>query len=215
MVPARVLSSTALAALLVVGCFGRSPTTRFYSLRAVSATESGRAATGEEPLAVRVGPAQMPSFLDRPQLARRTGESAIRYDEFNRWASGLGAELLRVVGANLAALLETDRIVVYPAEAPYPLDYRVVLDVERFEADPDDAVTLRARWAILPGVGGDAVSTGLTGARASASSGSADALVAAHSAAAGTLSRAIAERLRSLRSEAAASATAPAEPGAP
>jgi uncharacterized lipoprotein YmbA len=182
--------------VLVLGCLGRSPTTEFYSLWAVSAESSPAAAEGG--VAVGVGPARLPGYLDRPQIVRRSGQSGIGYDEFQRWASGLDAELLRVVGANLATLLPTKHLVVYPAQAPFPLDYRVILDVERFEAGPEDVVTLRARWTIVSPEDGKALAVARTDVDQQASSGSPKDLVAAHSAAADRLSRDIAERLRQL-----------------
>jgi hypothetical protein len=193
----RLLVQATLGALLLGGCLGRSPTPEFYSLRATepSATVATAGSTG---VAVGVGPVRLPRYLERPQLARRAGESEIVYDEFRRWAGGLDAELLRVVGANLAALLETQRVVVYPAEAPFPLAFRVQIDVERFEPGPGDEVTLNARWVVTPGGPGDALAVERTDVVQAARSGGAADLAAAHSAAAAALSRAIADRLRTL-----------------
>jgi len=195
-----LLSPLVLAALLLAGCLGRSPSTGFYSLRALSA-EAGTAAESGS-LALGVGPTRLPRYLDRPQIARRTGESEIVYDEFQRWASPLEAELLRVLGANLSGLLATQHVVVWPADAPFPLTYHVVIDVERFEAGPDDTVALRARWVIRPSGSGDALVVGQSSFREPARSSAAADLVAAHSAAADKLSRAIAERLRAVAAEA-------------
>jgi uncharacterized lipoprotein YmbA len=193
----RLLARLVLGVLLFGGCLGRSPTTEFYSLRAVEVAT--RASTAQdEGVAIGVGPVRLPRFLQRPQLARRSGESEIQYDEFRRWAGGLDDELVRVLGANLSTLLETERVVVYPAEAPFPLAYRVIIDVERFEAGPDDAVTLNARWVVLPGGPGDALAVQRTDLVQAARSGAPADLVAAHSAAAAALSRAIADRLRTL-----------------
>lgn len=195
----ELVSAVAAALLLLTGCVGRSPDTAYYSLRATAA--GGGASGGAQGPAIRVGPAQLPRFLDRPQLARRTGESEIQYDEFHRWAGGLQAELIRVVGADLGELVPSERIVLYPADAPFPLDYRIVLGVDRFEAGPGDTVTLRARWAILPGDGGDALATGQTKLEQPVASDAAADIVAAHSAALGVLSRDVAERLRALHQQ--------------
>lgn len=193
----RLLARLLLGALLLGGCLGRSPATEFYSLRAVEM--STRASTAPDGgVAIGVGPVRLPRFLERPQLARRSGENEIRYDEFRRWASGLEADLVRVLGANLSSLLETERVVLYPDEAPFPLAYRVIVDVDRFEAGPDDVVTLNARWVVLPGGPGDALAVQRTDLVQAARSGAPADLVAAHSAAAAALSRAIADRLRTL-----------------
>jgi uncharacterized lipoprotein YmbA len=191
-----------LTALLFAGCLGRSPTTEYYSLRALSADAGDAAPAPADGVALGLGPAELPRYLDRPQIARRSGESGIVYDDFRRWAGRLDAELLRVLAANLSVLLPTDRVAVYPGDAPFPLEYRVLLDVERFEAGPDDVVTLRARWVILSAGDGETLAVGRTDVGQPARSESVQDLVAAHSAAADTLSRAIAARLRELAVEA-------------
>lgn len=191
----RRFALLALVGVLAGGCLGRSPSPEFYTLRAVEARSGPAHGDG---VAVGLGPLRLPSYLDQASIARRTGESEIRYEKFHRWAGPLDAELVRVMGANLGALLQTDRVVLYPSGAPFALSYQVTVDFDRFEAGPDDAVTLSARWAILPGDGGEALASGRTELVQPARSGKASDLAAAHSAAAGALSRAITERLRAL-----------------
>lgn len=184
--------------MLVTGCLTRSPSVEFYTLGAPEASSQVRTSEDASDLAVAVGPLTLPRYLDRPQLARRTNSSQIVYDETRRWAGPLGDELLRALGANLGALIPSERVVVYPALPPFPITYRIVIDVERFEANADDEVVLHARWSILPGKGGDALSTGRMALAEEASSRSAADLVAAHSAAIAELSKAMARTLRSL-----------------
>jgi uncharacterized lipoprotein YmbA len=170
----------------------------FYTLGAPEASSQVGTSDPASDLAVAVGPLALPRYLDRPQLAKRSNASQIVYDETRRWAGPLGDELLRVVGANLSALIPSERVVVYPVQPPFPLTYRIMIDIERFEADTDDQVTLHARWSIIPGKGGDALSIGRIALTEKARSGSAADLVAAHSAVAAELSRAMARTLRSL-----------------
>ncbi len=196
-----ILASAALVgafSLTVTGCLGRSPSVQFFTLRAVDASKAPLGTGAAEGLAVGVGPVSLPRYLDRPQLARRSGESSIAYDEYSRWAGPLDAELLRVLGTNLSALLASERVVVYPAAPAFPLAYRVTLDVQRFDVGRDNAVKLRARWTILSGSPGEAVKVGRTDVEQSARSGNAADVVASHSAVAGVLSRAIADDLRGL-----------------
>ena len=135
----------ALALLLLAGCLSRTPVPVFYTLTAV---ESPIAATAEtDGPALAVGPASLPRYLDRPQIATRQG-SRVSYAPYNRWAATLESELLRVMGANLGRLLRTERVVVYPAEPRFPVAYRVTVEVEQFDGDPGGGVVLRARWAI-------------------------------------------------------------------
>lgn len=170
----------------------------FYTLGAPepSARTGARDPAGD--LAVGVGPLRLPGYLDHPEFARRVDENQIVYEENHRWAGPLADELLRVVGANLAAMIPSDKVVVYPARPPFPLRYRILLEIERFEADSDGAVTLLARWSIVPGAGGSALSIGRVALVEPVRSGRAADLVAAHTAVAVRLSRALTATLESL-----------------
>jgi uncharacterized lipoprotein YmbA len=197
--------------MLVTGCLTRSPSVEFYTLGAPEAASQVGTSDDTSGLAVAVGPLTLPRYLDRPQLARRTNSSQIEYDETRRWAGPLGDELLRALGANLGALIPSERVVVYPAQPTFPVSYRIVIDIERFEADADDRVILHARWSIIPGKGGNALSTGRMALAEEASSRSAADLVAAHSAAIAELGKAMARTVRSLSEAPEASETAEAE----
>lgn len=195
---------------LALGCLTRSPAVEFYTLGASEASSDARAAEGAP--AVVVGPLSLPRYLDRPQLARRSEGNRIVYDETRRWAGPLGGEVLRVLGANLMTLIPSDRVVAYPIQPPFPVDYRVLIEIERFEAGAGDVVTLHARWSILPGSGGSAISLGRVALEEPAASGKPADIVAAHSAAAAGLSRALAGTLRSLAETRQAPAREAADP---
>ena len=70
-------------------------------------------------------------------------------DEFNRWASPLADAIGLAVVENLAAKLRTPRVALLAQTALDAPDYRVVVDVQRFETAPGshalvDAVYSRA-----------------------------------------------------------------------
>jgi uncharacterized lipoprotein YmbA len=180
------------AALLVLlaGCAGKSPKVTYYTLAPVSA--AGTAAA--EPLAIAVGPADFPKALDPVKMATRIGPNRIDYDEFHRWAGTLDADFVDVMAINLSRLLGTDRVVAYPAAAAFPVDYRVLFDVVRFESDPGGAVSLEARW-VLEDDAGEAVDAGTFRTVQSAGDGY-ESRAAAHSAALGELATAVAGRIR-------------------
>lgn len=184
-----------LAPLLLFACLGRTPSPVFYTLSAVVPSEG--ALVGDEAPTLAVGPASLPSYLDRPQIATRTG-NRVSYDEYRRWAAPLESELLRVLGANLGALMLTDRVAIYPTEPRVPVDYRVALQVERFDGAPGDDVVLQARWSITRPRAANAVAIGFSQIRQPVSGGGDDAYVDAYSDAVGALSREIAERMRGL-----------------
>jgi uncharacterized lipoprotein YmbA len=145
-----------------------------------------------------VGPVALPRSLDRPQIVTRAGDNELVYDEYNRWAGSLEADFLGVVGDNLSALLNTQRVVVYPASPPFALNYRVGFDVMQFDGSPGGEVTLRARWTVSPGSGGESLAVEQSLIRQPTASAAHADLVAAHSAALATLSREIAATITDL-----------------
>lgn len=192
---------------------GSSPTPRFYALAPMASERSQEdTAPSDVQLAVAVGPLHMPRYLQRPQIVLRRGESLLEFDEQNRWAGSLETETLRVLGENLAILLATDRIVVYPLVAGFPTKYRVRLYFERFDGRPGEALDLRVRWELLssaeaPG----AVAVEVTTLREPLAGSGIDELVRAHGKLLADLSRRIAGRIEVLE-KAARERSAPAEP---
>lgn len=184
------------ATAIVSGCMGRSPRPAFYTLTPIAAE---RPANNASPLALAVGPAQLPRILDRTQIVTRASAHRLEISEFQRWGGPLDRELLRVLGENLGRLLGTDRVSVYPAAPPFPVDYRVTLEVQQFDGVPGEAVTLRSRWMILDPGADTAVSVGQFELRQPTEGRDYEALVAAHSAAVAALSRTIADALVAAR----------------
>ncbi len=185
----------ALVLLSLAGCLSRTPVPVFYTLTAVEPPVA--AGAGSDGLALAVGPASLPRYLDRPQIVTRQG-NRVSYAEYRRWAATLESELLRVMGANLGSLLRTNRVVVYPLEPRFPVAYRVTVQVEQFDGNPGDAVVLQARWAIARPRASEPAAIGSSEIRQPVASAGDDDFVQAHSEAVGALSREIADRIRSL-----------------
>jgi hypothetical protein len=148
-----------------LGCVSlkRTPEARFFALRALAdppaapapgerGTEGG-VAPGARPAGGLVGvlPVGLPGPLDRPQLVSFVGPGELRIDEFLRWAEPLDAGVARVLAENLSTLLPEARVVRWPWPARAPLRCRVRVDIARFGSQPEGAVDLEARVALLPG----------------------------------------------------------------
>ena len=100
-------------------------------------------------ISVGIGPVVFPQFLDRPQLVTRDGTNRLDVDEYNRWGGAVQDDFLRVWGENLAHLLGTSRIVVFPSETRMPIDFRVTAEVVSFEGTPNREALLKVRWAVM------------------------------------------------------------------
>ena len=137
----------AAAGLFAVGCLGTSPT-QAPRLFVLDATQPETSAAKLD-LSIGVGPISMPKRLDRPQILTRTTLHEVRLAEFDQWAEPLDRSFARVVAENLARLLPTDRATVYPWNRGADIDWKIEIDVSRFEREPDGSVTLAARWQVI------------------------------------------------------------------
>ena len=144
-------------------------------------------------ISIAVGPVSIPELVDRPQLVVRVSANQVAITEQARWAEPLRSAIARVVAANLAAALSA-RVVAQRTGEP---DFRVLIDVQRFESAPGDAALIDAVWTVVPQKGARA--SGRSVARERVAGKDYDALVAAHGAALAAVSREIAAAIRSQR----------------
>jgi uncharacterized lipoprotein YmbA len=121
----------------------------------------------------------------------------VRLDEFNQWAAPLQNNISRALADNLMALLGTPRVSLFPQTLTVDVEYRVALEVQRFESALGEAATLDAVWSVRRSKDGK-TETGRTTAREAIQEQGFDALAAAHSRAVARLSRDIADALRAL-----------------
>jgi uncharacterized lipoprotein YmbA len=185
----RLLLALACATMAVGGC-GRSPGSRFYTLTPTASPGGAPPAA----VTVAVGPVSIPAFVDRPQLVLQVESNQVFIDEFNRWAAPLGDAIARTVAGNLSVLLGTPRVVAGPL-ANFDPEYRVAIDVLRFESTPGQGVFVDAVWVVRAALGG-ATTSGLTAAHEPTVGNDFDALAAAHSRALTDLSTDIAAAIR-------------------
>jgi uncharacterized lipoprotein YmbA len=176
--------------LLAIASGCASPTSRFYTLSAPSPT--GGKASGPS---VAVGPVALPTVVDRPQIVVQTGANEVRLDEFNRWASPLPEDITRVIAANLAQELATERVWPYGQSTQTTTDYQVRIDIQKFESTLGNGVVIEALWTVRR-VADDTSRSGRSLVREATVGGDFDALVAAHSRALARVSGEIAVAIR-------------------
>jgi uncharacterized lipoprotein YmbA len=184
-----------VAVILLGGCSG-SPSIHYYTLSAEASPDSSL--TGKQEPFIAVGPVTLPDVVDRPQLVLRTTRNSVTLIEEHQWAEPLTSEIPRVIADNLARLLGTRQIFVYPQSAGDRAEYRVLMDVQQFESALDDRVSIDALWIVRHSGEGAAFSkTGRSNVEEPTGSTGYEALAAAHSRALARISREIAEAIRS------------------
>lgn len=178
-----------LAVALLAGC-SSSPRTLFYTLNAAAIKEAPA-----PPLnSVAIGPITLPDLLDRPQLVVRTSANRVEILESHRWAESPKSEIPRIIAADLGVLLKPARVSTYPQNAGLEADYRVLLDIQRFEMTAGEGASLEALWSVRRSDGG-VPKTGRTLVSEPVGAAGYDALVAAQSRALAAVSRDLARAL--------------------
>jgi uncharacterized lipoprotein YmbA len=180
--------SIVLAATLAVGC--STAPARFYALSSTAAADG----TPAIPARIAVGPVTIPASVDQPEFVVQVAANQVQVDEFNRWVSPLGDGIARTVAGDLAVLLGTPEV-ASAGLADFTPDYRVTIDVQRFESVQGQAATLEAVWTVRKTAGGE-VRSGRTVAREPVQGQGFDALAAAHSQAVAKMSGDIAAAIR-------------------
>ena len=183
----------AVAALLLLaaGC-GSTPRESFYMLEAPPAPPPASLTSS---LSVYVGPVVVPEAVDRTPMVIRTSPNQVDVEDFHRWAEPLKTAIPRVLAEDLMRELGTPRVGASRAASLLPTDYRVAIEVQRFESSLTDGATLDALWTITSARGGTP-RTGRTLAHEAVDSPSHAAVAAAHSRALATLAKDIAAAMR-------------------
>ena len=151
-----------LTLVTLPGCFSflkpvRS-TARHFILTSLPASTNA-IASGITPLAVGVGYVTLPAYLFNPSIAVRSNANEIAYLDSALWAERVDLGLQRVLAANLATLLPTDRIRL-STWRPEEVAVEVYVAVERFDVSAIGQAVLTARWRILSPAGKQTLHTG-------------------------------------------------------
>ncbi len=186
-----------VALTFLVGC-GQTETSRLYTLSSIAEVEP--MTTASDRVSVGVGPVTLPQYLDRPQIVVRQSPNRLELSEFDRWAEPLSNTVPRVVSANLAHLLDTERVYVLPQIRRRQTDFDVALDISRFEPSTTGPASLVVRWEIFTDDDGPPVDEGkIVAERGSAVAGDYEAMAASLSALLAELSEVLASRIAALR----------------
>ena len=142
----RLVIAAALVAL-AAACTPPTPPPHLYVLTPLLATPIGERNTSGLTTIV-VAQAQVPDYLDRPQLIERTSDNELKLVETDQWAERLSLNVSRVVALNLSTMVPADANVAVPVRASLPYDYQVLLSLNSFELDLSQEAVLGGRWAV-------------------------------------------------------------------
>jgi uncharacterized lipoprotein YmbA len=180
------------------GCLGGGPQPAYFTLSAAAGTVTVAPLAARPELGLAIGPVEFPRYLDRPEMVTRDGSHRLVLWNAKRWGGSLRSDILRAMAVDLGALLGTARIAVYPAEARFPVDYRVLLELAEFDSILGTSVSLRGRFTIANGSDGRAIAIEEIAFEEPVLSPAWEDLVSAQRAALGRVNREIAARIAAL-----------------
>lgn len=184
----------ACAASLLAAC-GTPAKLSYYTL---TAQETARGSAPQaSALKIYVGPVTIPEGVDRPQMVVRTSPNQVRIEDLERWAEPLKAGIPRLVAETLGRQLAPSDVMTSRQSATLDFDFRVALDIDRFDFSAGEGAAVDATWTIR-GPKMAAAKTGHTRSREPAGGGDAQAMAAAQSRAVEKIASDIAEAIRAL-----------------
>ena len=184
-------------AVWLAGC-ASTPPASFHALSPLPEARDRQASLTEGEFSLGIGPVTLPDFLDRPQLVTRPGANRLEVDEFQRWGGSLRADIVNILGENLAHLLGTSQVLILPTEVRVPVRYRLIADILRFEPGDDGQAHLKVRWALIDPAAETTRAMRESSYRQPYVSADPDSQVAALSACLGAFSREVAATLQGL-----------------
>jgi hypothetical protein len=137
--------------IMIAGCLnlgeGTRQRIRLYTLQpTVSAADSlGVDLSGGR---IGIGPVYLPDYLQRTQIVTLVPPNEYRLAEFAKWAEPLEENILRVTAENLSRLLGSQRMLIFPWRSRLSPEYRIRMDIRRFEAVAGEAAHLDVQWSI-------------------------------------------------------------------
>jgi len=144
--------------LFLSACIGgSSPATRYYMLDPVAASKDGSGT--DKQLHVEIKTVRLPQYLERPQIVTRKEGNQIRLSEANQWGGNLRKNMTRTLAVNLSRMLATPNIAVMPYRGVAQPDFRIEVEIIKFELASDGKVYLSAQWRISSNKGSRDITT--------------------------------------------------------
>ncbi|GEO38688.1 hypothetical protein SAE02_28360 [Skermanella aerolata] len=138
---------------LVAGCAETRPPPNLHVLSSLprdAASGPGSPAAARGPV-VGVEQANIPEYLDRPEIVVRTSANTLELTQGDRWGQRLQGDVTRVVADNLRGLLPSDNVFVLPLRRREMVAMTVGVDITSFERDASGNAVLNAYWTVLDG----------------------------------------------------------------
>ncbi len=180
--------------LAAAGCsLGGGTRETFYVL---SGPEAPMPAASPDAPAIYVGPVVVPESVDRAPMVLKGSANQVELSEEHRWAEPLKTAIPRIVAEHLMRLLNTTRVMSSRVGTSVDLDYRVALEVQRFDSSLRDGAAIDVLWTIAGKRAPPGGRSGRSSVREATQSPTPEGVAAAHSRALARVAADIAAALR-------------------
>lgn len=131
-------------ALFVAACVAPSPV-RYLSLDDGTVTPLGSL----NGLRIAITQINLPEVIDRPQLVVQTASYQLHIDERYEWAEPLRAQIPRVFARYLGEALDSGNVIALEIDTQnFDLDFKVMLNIQRFNVIATREVELDVLWRV-------------------------------------------------------------------
>jgi len=139
-----------------------STPTNFYTLESQSRPPAVTTIASAKKLLIGIGPLTLPALLDRKGIVTRAENNSVQIAEFDQWAAPLQNNVIAVLSKNVATLQPNAIVRAYPWSVYGNVDYRVIIDISRFDTQLGKFANLEASWAIMEEKNHTIISNGQT-----------------------------------------------------
>jgi hypothetical protein len=145
------LVAAILVALLTTGCSFLKPvpdTSRYFVLVSMQGSSAAAPARTSHDVHFGLGPVKLPGYLDTQRVVRTDNSGGMEYVPDAYWAEPVAGAFVRALLYRTGARIGTTHGVAFPWYSSTRVDWKVPVDVLRFEATADGRVVLVARWSV-------------------------------------------------------------------
>lgn len=137
-----------LAGLALAACASSVPV-HYYVLDAGGTAPAVRAPAASRVGSIGIRPTQIPDYLDRAEIVTRAPDNRLEVSDLDRWGEMLDVLVTRTLAEDLRRAMPGTEVLILPTDIRPGPRRLLTLVIDRFEAGPDNVVTLSGRWQLL------------------------------------------------------------------
>lgn len=127
-----------------------TPTTEFYTLKPINNLAYKHSSKTKPKYRLGIGPVTLTPLVDRSQIVTLMAGNTVQIAEFQQWASPVKDNISEVLAINLALLSFDDLgVLSYPWSIQGVVDYRLLVDIRRFDTGPTNVANLTMNWTLM------------------------------------------------------------------